>query len=145
MRKAATDEIRGALKAAGMRVTPARVAVIDVLHRAKMPLTHAEVASALDRRGWDRATIFRNLVALVDAGLLARTDLGDHVWRFGVTTVAKVDGQIHEHPHFLCIECGAVSCMPQARMELQRGAKVPKSVRSQSVEVQVRGLCDDCG
>jgi Fur family ferric uptake transcriptional regulator len=134
-----------ALHDAGLRATPARIAVIDVLRRAKTPLTHAEVASALDRRGWDRATIFRNLVALVDAGFVARTDLGDHVWRFGVTATERVGGAVHEHPHFLCTECGAVCCMPQARIELPRSAKVPKSVRARSVEIQVRGLCDDCG
>lgn len=116
-----------------------------MLRRAKTPLTHAEVASALDRRGWDRATIFRNLVALVDAGFLVRTDLGDHVWRFGVTAVESVGGEVHEHPHFLCTECGVVCCMPQARIELPRGAKVPKSVRARAVEIQVRGRCDDCG
>lgn len=145
MGKVATDDIRAALHGAGLRATPARVAVVDVLRRAKTPLTHAEVASALERRGWDRATIFRNLVALVDAEFLTRTDLGDHVWRFGVTAVQAVGGEVHEHAHFLCTECGAVSCMPQARIELPRGAKAPKSVRARSVEIQIRGVCDDCG
>jgi len=144
MAKSANTDLRDALHGAGLRATPARVAVIDVLRRAKTPLTHAEVASSLDRRGWDRATIFRNLVALVDAGFVTRVDLGDHVWRFGVTKVEQVGGEIHEHPHFLCSECGTVSCMPQARIELPRGAKVPKSVRAHSVEIQVRGVCDDC-
>jgi len=144
MARAATDEIRSALHGAGLRATPARVAVVDVLRRAKTPLTHAEVAEVLDRRGWDRATIFRNLVALVEAGFLTRTDLGDHVWRFGVASTGEVAGEVHEHPHFLCTECGTVSCMPQARIELPRGAKVPRSVKARSIEIQVRGLCDEC-
>jgi Fur family ferric uptake transcriptional regulator len=144
MAKSASHDIRAALHGAGLRATPARVAVVEVLRRAKTPLTHAEVANVLDRRGWDRATIFRNLIALVEAGFVTRTDLGDHVWRFGVSAGEQVGGEIHEHPHFLCTECGAVSCMPHARIELPRGAKVPKSVRTRTVEIQVRGLCDDC-
>ena len=35
-----------------------------------------------DEKGIDKATAFRNLNDMTDAGLLRRTELGDHVWRF---------------------------------------------------------------
>jgi len=41
-----------------------------------------EVFAELQAEGWDRATLYRNLVDMTDAGLLRRVDLGDHVWRY---------------------------------------------------------------
>lgn len=140
------EALRTELRAAGLRATPARVAVLGVLRDGGAPMTHGEVADRLDGRGWDRATIFRNLVALVDAGFVRRTDVGDHVWRF--ESLAE-DGHghrtAHEHAHFLCTGCGEVTCMPELELKLPRGGQLPQSVRSRSVEVQLRGLCDECG
>jgi Fur family transcriptional regulator, ferric uptake regulator len=140
------EALRAKLRGAGLRATPARVAVLGVLRDGGSPMTHGEVADRLDGRGWDRATIFRNLVALVDAGFVRRTDVGDHVWRFE-RLAEDGDGQPtgHEHAHFLCTGCGEVTCMPELELKLPRGGQVPQSVRSRSVEVQLRGLCDECG
>jgi Fur family transcriptional regulator, ferric uptake regulator len=132
---------REQLHAAGLRATPARIAVLDVLHGAQAGATHGEVVDALEGRGWDRATIFRNLVTLVDAGLAVRNDLGDHVWRFSVATQST---GVHEHPHLLCTACGTVTCIPGMELRVAKGARVPRSVRAQSVEIALRGLCDAC-
>jgi len=140
------EDLRTELREAGLRATPARVAVLGVLRDGGGPLTHGEVADRLEGRGWDRATIFRNLVALVDAGFVRRTDVGDHVWRFeSLAEDARGHRTGHEHAHFLCTGCGEVTCMPELELKLPRGGQVPQSVRSRSVEVQLRGLCDDCG
>jgi Fur family ferric uptake transcriptional regulator len=137
-------DLRAELRGAGLRATPARVAVLGMLRDGGAPMTHGEVADRLDGRGWDRATIFRNLVALVDAGFVRRTDVGDHVWRF--EPLADGGHERHEHAHFLCTGCGEVTCMPELELKLPRGGgRVPQSVRSRSVEVQLRGLCDECG
>jgi len=138
------DTLRTELRDAGLRATPARVAVLGVLRGSGGPMTHGDVVDRLEGRGWDRATIFRNLVTLVEAGFVRRTDMGDHVWRFEVTT-EDADGEAHEHAHFLCTGCGEVTCMPELELKLPRGGRVPQSVRSRAVEVQLRGLCDDCG
>jgi len=138
--------IRVDLRAAGLRVTTARIAVLDVLRQATGPLSHAEVVDKLKGRAGDPATVFRNLAALSDAGLAVRADLGDHVWRFesraGSDKAAPNEG--HEHPHFLCRECGSVECMPELEVRTRRGQQVPRAIRERSVEVQFKGVCDDC-
>jgi Fur family transcriptional regulator, ferric uptake regulator len=138
------EALRTELRSAGLRATPARVAVLGVLRDGGTPMTHGDVVDQLEGRGWDRATIFRNLVALVEAGFVRRTDVGDHVWRFEVL-VEDRRGQAHEHAHFLCTGCGEVTCMPELELKLPRSGQVPQSVRSRTVEVQLRGLCDECG
>jgi Fur family ferric uptake transcriptional regulator len=132
-------ELRDALHARGLRFTRSRAAVLDVVQRSTHPLSHADVAARLERDGWESASIYRNLVDLAEAGLLKRTDLGDHVWRF---EVARGEQHEQQHPHFLCTACGVVECLPALALEHAKGA--PRSVRLKKVEIHVRGLCDAC-
>lgn len=135
---------RQRLHDAGLRATPARLRVLGVLRRARGGMSHAEVVDALDGQPWDRATIFRNLVTLVEAGLAMRSDVGDRVWRFSVPTSGVSEPVDHKHPHLVCTSCGTLSCIRGVDLRVQRGAHLPKSVRDRTVEVQLRGLCDAC-
>ena len=72
-RKASTlESLRDRLRQAGLRSTGARLAVLRVLERASSPMSHAEVHEQVVEDGFDRATIYRNLMDLTDAGMLAR-------------------------------------------------------------------------
>lgn len=99
------------------------------------------MADRFEDAGWDRATVYRNLLDLVKAGLARRIDVGDHVWRF--EAVAREEGAV-EHPHFLCNECGAVQCLGEVRLSFSGKEKGPKALRREHVEVLLKGLCDRC-
>ena len=73
---------RALLSKVGLRMTGARMAVMRWLQDAKRPATHAEIAEDLVPLGFDKATVYRNLTDLAEAGLVTRSELGDHVWRF---------------------------------------------------------------
>jgi Fur family transcriptional regulator, ferric uptake regulator len=133
------EELRDAVRARGLRVTPSRIAVLEVVRASDAPMSHGDVAEHLTGQPWDRATIYRNLVDLAEAGLLRRTDVGDHVWRFE----AIADEHDSAHPHFVCTECGAVECLPELELSFRR-AKTPRAVKQRQIEVHVRGLCDAC-
>ncbi len=146
MRGRPTIPSRGAgpredLRRAGLRVTTARLAVLTALRARSTPVSHAEVAADLGGRRLDRATVYRNLVELVRAGLARRRDLGDHVWRF--EAAAALPGG-REHPHFLCTSCGALACLDNLRVSLRRAARAPRALREDAVEILVKGLCDEC-
>ncbi|MCC6647470.1 MAG: transcriptional repressor [Polyangiaceae bacterium] len=133
-------ELRAALRAAGLRATPSRVAVLGLLSSASAPVSHGDAAAALEGGGWDRATLYRNLLDLTRAGLARRDDLGDHVWRFELARGHDVT----LHPHFVCDECGEVSCLDGAVVVMPRGAAAPRALRTGGVEVHVKGRCDGC-
>jgi Fur family transcriptional regulator, ferric uptake regulator len=137
------DDPASVLRGAGLRRTGPRVAVLEQLEAAKAPLSHGDIAGALAARGFDRATVYRNLMDLVRAALVTRTDLGDHVWRFART---HTQGAAHAsvHPHFVCTDCGEVSCLPGDAVKVTGGRGVPRAVRRRKIEVQVKGLCDAC-
>lgn len=134
-----TEELRTALRTRGLRATPSRIAVLELLRTAGAPMSHGDAADRLAAQPWDRATIYRNLTDLAGAGLARRTDVGDHVWRFEAVT----NDHDTAHPHFVCTECGTVECMPEIELAVRR-AKAPRAVRNRQVEVHVRGLCDAC-
>jgi Fur family ferric uptake transcriptional regulator len=135
-------ELQALIRQAGLRSTGPRVSVLRLLAKAGAPRSHAEIYDAVEAEGFDRATIYRNLIDMADAGLLTRSDLGDHVWRFEL----KGEKAAHsaEHPHFVCTDCGDVSCLPDARVQIKPGRGAPRAVAQKAVEVQIKGLCDQC-
>ncbi len=141
-RKATVEERTKTLRDAGLRRTGPRLAVLQVLERATSPLSHGDVADALAGEGFDRATVYRNLTALTDVGLVRRTDVGDHVWRF---EIVRADSRGHDgsHPHFVCTDCGTVSCLPDVSVRIG-GSRASAGVARRAVEVQLRGQCGGC-
>lgn len=138
---ASVDIIRKKLREAGLRCTPGRIAVYGALLDAKQPLTHSQVVEQMAEIGVDQATIYRNLIDMADAGLLRRSDLGDHAWRF---EVARSDDPEGGHPHFVCIECGEIQCLSGINLSIPSARNLPQSLRKNEIQLQIRGLCDDC-
>lgn len=137
-------ELQLLLREAGLRSTAPRIAVLEYFHAHGGQNSHAELFAALENRGFDRATIYRILMDLAEVKILSRTDLGDHVWRFELTKGVGGAEHTEEHPHFVCVDCGEVSCLPGLTLKLEGRAKAPKSVTKNKVVVQLKGRCDDC-
>ncbi len=142
--------IESRIRAAGLRCTRARVAVLGQLLQAAGPVSHAEMADCLADEGFDRATIYRNLTELTEAGIASRVDLGDHVWRFEEKRHHTPDGKADDHPHFVCTSCGEVSCLDEISVAItpkpgtgQAGQPVA-GIRAVT-EVLLKGQCENCG
>ena len=89
------------LRGSGLRATPARLAVIDVLRATQGHVTVAEVIEALTTQGakFDQSTAYRVLSDLGGGGLVAESRLspGD--------TVFEWISQSNHH-HLQCTSCG---------------------------------------
>ena len=136
-----SETIKSAIRDVGLRATPARIATLKLLRDASSPLTHAEVSEELRELGVDKATVFRNLNDMASAGLLRRTELGDRVWRFEL--VSDNDAHGAAHPHFVCVDCGSVSCMDE--IKLTAGSLRLSQEFGEVTEILLRGHCNDCG
>lgn len=136
-------DLRERIRATGLRVTASRVAVLRLLSGRQSPPSHPEVATALADDGWDRATLYRNLVDLTEAGLLRRIELGDHVWRYELAHGEPSAAHDASHPHFLCTVCGDTACLPNIAVPLPAEG-VPAALLAGAVSIQFRGTCDRC-
>ena len=131
------DDLRQLLVGKGIRVTEQRMVILRELAKLRLPASHPELTERLAGVGLDRATIYRNLLSLTEAGLLIKTQLGDNVWRFALPNMKSTEHGTH--PHFVCNDCGDVACLPESAVAL-RG----EAVRNQVAEVQLRGRCVAC-
>jgi Fur family ferric uptake transcriptional regulator len=135
-------EAREMLRGATLRATACRLAVLQYLSQSDMPISHAEVADELVPSGYDKSTIYRSLIEFVDAGLAARLDLGDHVWRFELRSES---GQQHaEHPHFMCLSCGGVECLADVKVTIAPKKGAGKRSIGEVTEVLLKGHCPSC-
>jgi Fur family ferric uptake transcriptional regulator len=159
------DAVKSLVRGAGLRCTAARLAVMQHMLMASGPVTHADVSESLADRGFDRATIYRNLTELTEAKLLTRVDLGDHVWRFEARRHRDGHGAGEDHPHFVCTSCGEVSCLDDVTVAISprpgkppadgdgntgavKGAKKKSRAGRQTLpavtEVLLKGTCENC-
>jgi len=93
---------RETIRAAGLRATPQRLAVLSVVARAGGAHLSAEdvwLRLREESGEMDRSTVYRVLADLTEAGLLEQVRLGDGVSRFEIQDVA--------HHHAVCTRCGA--------------------------------------
>lgn len=155
------DDLRALVRRAGLKCTPARLAVLQQLAGSRGPSTHAEIHESLAARGFDRATIYRNLHDLHERRLVSRVDVGDQAARF---ELARPDSHGHDvaHPHFLCDTCGDVLCLDGVRVVLPKTARpggkaaakatagrhpakpAPRGIGTVT-DITLRGRCSQCG
>lgn len=135
-----SNGIREELRNLGLRATRPRIAVLGLLRSAQRPLSHAEVAQTLTCDEWDRATIFRNLIRLKEAGLARLSSHAGGVARYEATVPGESS---HNHAHFSCTDCGRVQCLPESPMApLPLEADWRTAVNE--AEVQIVGTCPTC-
>jgi Fur family ferric uptake transcriptional regulator len=133
-------EFQALIRAAGLRSTSARLAVLQHLRQAQSPITHAELAEELVPLGFDKATIFRNLTDLTEVDLVTRTELGDHVWRFEIRD--PDDPHQGKHPHFVCVDCGKVTCFSDVTFGKSTQKRTEQVGRV--TEILLKGHCHAC-
>ncbi|HET7082408.1 MAG TPA: Fur family transcriptional regulator [Candidatus Limnocylindria bacterium] len=97
------------LTAAGERVTRQRLLVADALAASGRRLTAEQLYRSLRRRdpAIGRATVFRTLETLVEAGVARRLELDGHVYAYVACLPAH-------HHHIACTRCGRVEEIDEA-------------------------------
>lgn len=130
-------DFRDLLTSRSLRVTEQRLLLLRELAGINSPISHPELAELMADSGLDRATVYRNLLTLADAGVLVRVQLGDNVSRFELPRTMSSDHT--RHPHLVCSECGIVRCLPSGTVKLHGEA-----AKNEVSEVQLRGRCARC-
>lgn len=129
------------LHARGLRVTRPRLAVLHALCEAGRPLSHAELSERVEAVQADRVTLYRNLDKLVEAGLVRCVSREGGVGRFEVAALAEDAG--HLHAHFVCTDCGAVSCLPgEVAVQLPADERWGRALAE--AQVELKGHCPEC-
>ncbi len=129
-------EIMAILEDRGYRSTAQRRAIIRVLDEKQEGFSAEEVVSELP--GVGRATIFRTIKLLMEAGVICRLNLIDGAPRYSLS-------RIEHHHHTVCVRCGNVGEFRAATVErLMRslGDDIPGNIVGHRIELYV--TCDVC-
>lgn len=130
-----------ALRSSGRRITRQRSLIWDTLVETRQAhQTAAEIAAAVAGRGHDlhRATIYRTLDALVEEGLLLRTDLGLASSYYELATD-------HMHHHVVCDACGTVGHLhDNAVARLRSEIEAALGFQLAETELTLPGRCPSC-
>ncbi|MCB9893128.1 MAG: transcriptional repressor [Planctomycetes bacterium] len=137
----ADETARNILRRAGLRVTITRATLVASMLDAHEPVSMEDAVRLCGQNGGDPATIYRNLQALTEAGVLQPVRGVGRREMFELT-----DGHVHEaphhHAHASCTKCGRVECIDMA--ELPDKPPAPKGWSVEDLTVTVWGLCPDC-
>ena len=132
------DELRAALRARSLRVTPQRLAVHGALRALGRHATAEEVLARVHGTvpGVSLPTVYAGLELLADIGLASRVHAGRAV---------RFDPRADPHHHFVCDACGAVSDL-DAAVDLAPALAGLRSSGAEpaGAEVLVRGRCAEC-
>ena len=130
------DEI---LKENGYKITPARLAILEVFAKIKKPLNAEQVYKKLVSKNFDQATIYRTLTAFEKSGILKRIDLHKDSAHFELA-------QEHHH-HIVCTNCNKVEDFENKEIEKVLRRIVGKSSKFKSIKehsLELFGLCRMC-
>ena len=128
------------MRRGGGRITRARRALLELIERSERPLGPRELQSLLAGEGvrMDRVSVYRNLSALLELGLLHRV-----VGSSAVRPCAEREERCHHA--IVCSQCGSArefhsGTLERALVEVRRATRY----RVQGHVLELRGLCERC-
>lgn len=132
------------LRANGLRYTPSRRAVIELLSSSDRPLTIPEILE--QNTSLAQSSAYRNLTELISAGAVHRLIAGDEYSHFELAE----DLTSHHH-HLVCTHCGRVEDITLSdEVEQSMTAALDRAAESlgftpEHHRLDVLGTCATCG
>lgn len=123
----------------GLRVTPARLAVLNVLTEAQKPLDIASIWERISRKrvDADQATIYRIIENFIQKDLISRLQFQEKKFFY--------EAKREEHHHAICKNCGKIEDVSKCnikRLEKEIDESIGFRVESHSLEFY--GTCRGC-
>ena len=125
----------------GLRATPVRLAVLEILGEACRALRAKEILELIrTRRLVNKVTVYRILEDFTHRGMVRKLSLEGRVNHFELACEHHPP-----HPHFQCHTCGEVQCLePVALNRIWAELQGPVGNRADHIDIKVEGLCHKC-
>jgi Fur family ferric uptake transcriptional regulator len=127
------------LKKKGMKLTPQRRLIADILHDNEDHLTAEEIISYVQSRmkGVSKSTIYRTLEILEEAGCVYKSEVGDKC----------IYHHAHEghHHHLVCSKCGkTIDCDEDLFTSMEKSLCNKYGFSIDFKHIVMKGLCAKC-
>ena len=127
------------LKSKGLKVTPQRLAIFNVLFNITCHPSAETIYNALQETHptMSLATVYKTLDSFKKKGLVQELNVGEDSFRYDIT--------MGSHPHLICVECHDVSDMES---KVLQGIREKVSTETQfkllSEQLYFYGVCPNC-
>lgn len=128
------------LRKQGLKATPTRLAVMQVLSESTAPLSIQDVLKKVGKQKMDQVTAYRILQTLNEVGVVRKIDL--HHNRSYFELAPQTD-----HHHIICTECGKMEDVEGCVVEDMLKSTLKQSKQfAQLTEhsFEIFGLCKEC-
>jgi len=132
------EELSELFRAKGLKVTPQRQAIFQILHNwAEHPTAEAVYAKAQEQMPtMSLRTVYQTLNDLAEMGEITQLDLG--------TGSARFDTNLDAHQHLVCSGCGEVRDVVVDFTEIDFPGHLLDGFSISSTDVVFRGWCASC-
>lgn len=131
------------LREHGLRITSARMSIIQALARAETPLSPHGIYESVKQGGGtlDLVSVYRVLSALTELGLVHHIGVVDG---YVACTFGKEHGK--ETQHVVCDSCGHVWELPLAEgvYEATKNLLKRKGIRAMTIKIEITATCQSC-
>ncbi len=127
------------LKARGLKLTPQRKLILDIIHHADEHLTGEKIVSQVQSRmpGVNKSTIYRTLDLLVHLRCVIKSEMDDK-------SIYHHADEGHHH-HLVCRSCGkTVACQEEFFLPLQKQLEDQYGFQIDFRHVVLNGVCNIC-
>jgi len=93
-------KIEKLIKDKNIKLTTARVKLLEILKEAQKPLSYEEIKNDISM---DKATFYRNISKFEEEGVLNAFESNDKKRYFEL--------KLNPHAHFVCVKCNLVECI----------------------------------
>ncbi len=128
----------------GLKVTSARLQVLDTLLCSEVALSHADILSRIPQARLDKVTLYRTLYAFVESGLAHKVATEDRNWLYALQMTERADTVIGDHAHFICDHCERIYCLPVASGCDMPNPRAEDGFVFRSHEFRFHGTCPQC-
>ncbi len=143
MAEKAVKDLDALLRGVGLRRTPVRVGVLKVLSESSSPLDAPAILARFAEYA-DTVTVYRTLNTLTGKKLVHRVRGEDRSWHYAFGKSG--DKPAHQHPHFVCDECGTMECLETSIVPASVAKSIPvkKNYEVDYPELVLHGKCPKC-
>jgi Fur family transcriptional regulator, ferric uptake regulator len=127
------------LKEKGLKLTPQRLLITDIIHDAKGHITAGDIIRYVQVKmpGVNKTTIYRTLDILEEAGCVYKTEQGNEF-------IYHHDHDGHHH-HLKCSHCGkTIECNEAIFSTVQKSIMKKYGFSADFKHLVMSGLCEEC-
>ncbi len=127
------------LKEKGLKLTPQRRLIVNIIHDAEAHLTAEDIIAHVQSKmpGVNKSTIYRTLELLEETGCVYKSESGDHA-------IYHHAEEGHHH-HLVCRKCGKTAeCNENLFLPVEKSLADKYGFRASFKHMVIDGLCETC-